>query len=502
MDTKSPKEQATLLEQIHRTMSDSVYIFDVNEENLVWINERGVARYGYTLEEIRKMGPEYYTRTMHPEDIDSLRQSVKKSKDLKDGEVLNVEYRFKDHSGNYHWLSDRITVFSRNEKGEVATLLGVATEIDARKAYEETLKKTIQKLNLSLSAANMGTWEWELEKNVLLWDSQMYRIHGIPNNPDLSPLEEVWKRSNRADMEVVNMRVREAAEKHQDFYVTYRITWENKEVHHIRCYGKFMADDASRMYGVAWDSTEEVLTEQQIAEAKAKLISATKMAALGEMSGGIAHEINNPLTVIQARAFQLQQMVENNKLEPEKIKQSAESISRTADKIARIIKSLRSFAREGSHDPFEIVPVKKIVEETLEFCRTRFYNHGVEVEVPDIDPELEVECRIIQIEQVLLNLLNNSFDAISQLDEKWIRMDVKETEDAVEFYIIDSGKGIPEEIAEQIMLPFFTTKDVGKGTGLGLSISAGIIKNHQGHLSLNKDAMNTTFVFILPKTQE
>ncbi|KHD89985.1 MAG: histidine kinase [Bdellovibrio sp. ArHS] len=502
MDTKSPKEQASLLEQIHKTMSDSVYIFDVNEENLVWLNERGVTRYGYTLDEIRKMGPEYYQRTMHPEDIDSLRQSIKKSRDLKDGEVLTVEYRFRDHTGNYHWLSDRITVFSRNDKGEVASLLGVATEVDAQKAYEEALKKTIQKLNLSLSAAHMGTWEWDLEKNLLLWDPQMYRIHGVPENSPLSPMEEVWKRAHRVDMEIVNLRAREAAEKRQDFYVSYRVTWDNQEVHHIRCYGKFMADESSRMYGVAWDSTEEVLTEQQIADAKAKLISSTKMAALGEMSGGIAHEINNPLTVIQARAFQLTQMVEHEKLDAEKIKTAAESISRTADKIARIIKSLRSFAREGSDDPFEIVPVKKIVDETLEFCRTRFYNHGVEVEVPEIDPELEVECRLVQIEQVLLNLLNNSFDAVALLDEKWIRIEVKETDDTVEFHVIDSGQGIPEEIADQVMRAFFTTKEAGKGTGLGLSIAAGIIKKHKGSLTLNRHAKNTTFVVSLPRTQE
>lgn len=256
------------------------------------------------------------------------------------------------------------------------------------------------------------------------------------------------------------------------------------------------------MYGVAWDSTEEIQTEMQMAEAKAKMISSTKMAALGEMSGGIAHEINNPLTVIQARAFQLQQMVDAGKTDPLKIKQAAESISRTADKIARIIKSLRSFAREGTYDPFEVVPVKQVIEETLEFCRTRFYNHGVDIEVAPIDPDLEVECRLIQIEQVLLNLLNNSFDAIADLKDKWIRIKVEETQDNVEISVSDSGGGIPAAIADQIMLPFFTTKEVGKGTGLGLSISAGIIKSHKGELRLQPEAPNTTFVIKLPRWQE
>ncbi|WP_374079830.1 PAS domain-containing protein [Bdellovibrio bacteriovorus] len=500
MDKKQLQDQSVILEKINNAISDSIYIFDLTEQNLVWLNKRGQELYGYTLEEIRQMGPEYYARTMHPDDLATLQEAVARSRNLKDGEVISVEYRFKDTQGNYHWHNDRVTVFSRNAQGEVTAVLGVATDVNDRKQIEETQRKTIEKLNLSLSAAKMGTWEWDIEKNQLLWDRRMYEIHGIPEN--LSPLDEIWKRSAREDMEIVNLKVQEAAEKQQDFYVTYRVTYDNQEVHHIRCYGKFMFQAATpRMYGVAWDSTEEILTEQQIAEAKAKLISSTKMAALGEMSGGIAHEINNPLTVIQARAFQLSQMVELDKLDPAKVKQAAESISRTAEKIARIIKSLRSFAREGTYDPFEVVSLKQIIEETLEFCLTRFYNHGMEIEVGPIDTELEVECRLIQIEQVLLNLLNNSFDAVQHLEHKWIRISVKELVDAVEITVTDAGPGIASDVADQIMLPFFTTKEVGKGTGLGLSISAGIMRAHKGALTLKRDAPNTTFVIHLPKWQ-
>lgn len=470
---------------------------------MVWFNDRVKDLYGYTLAELRAMGNEYYAKSMHPDDIPVLMSAIEKSRNLKEGEVLAIEYRFKDHNGQYHWIEDRITPFSRDENGNVATILGIATDVDDRKSYEETLKKTIEKLNLSLSAANMGTWEWDIEKNRLQWDTKMYQMHGVPVLPGLNPMDEVWRRAHREDMEQVNRKVSDAAEKRQDFYVTYRVTHDNDEVHHIRCYGKFMTSSGSqRMYGVAWDSTEEIKTELQMAEARAKMVSSAKMAALGEMSGGIAHEINNPLTVIQARAFQLQQMVDSGKMGPAKVKQAAESISRTADKIARIIKSLRSFAREGTYDPFEVVPVKQIIEETLEFCRTRFYNHGVEVEVSPIDPDLEIECRLIQIEQVLLNLLNNSFDAIQDLENRWIQISVKEDVDCIEVSVSDSGPGIPEEVADQIMLPFFTTKEVGKGTGLGLSISAGIVKSHKGELTLKRGAPNTTFVIKLPRWQE
>lgn len=495
-------DKNTLLEKINKTIPNSVYIFDLNEVRMVWFNDRVKDLYGYTLAELRAMGGEYYAQSMHPDDIPVLLSAIERSRQLKEGEVLSIEYRFKDHNGQYHWIEDRITPFSRDENGNVATILGIATDVNDRKSYEETLKKTIEKLNLSLSAANMGTWEWDIEGHRLQWDTKMYEMHGVPALPDLNPLEEVWKRAHREDMEAVNRKALEASDKRQDFYVTYRVTHENDEVHHIRCYGKFIASSGeNRMYGVAWDSTDEIKTERQVAETRAKLISSTKMAALGEMSAGIAHEINNPLTVIQARAFQLQQMVDSGKMDPIKVKQAAESISRTGDKIARIIKSLRSFAREGASDPFEMVPVKQLIEETLEFCRTRFHNHGVEVEVGPFDPDLEIECRLIQIEQVLLNLLNNSFDAIQDLEDRWIRINVKEDVDNIEISISDSGLGIPDDVADQIMLPFFTTKELGKGTGLGLSISAEIIESHKGELSLLRGTPNTTFVMKLPHWQ-
>jgi PAS domain S-box-containing protein len=503
LKTKFSMDQDKVLEKINRLIPNSVYIFDLAEGQMVWFNERVQELYGYTVEEIQALGTTYYQETMHSDDVPILQAAILKSRDLQDGEVLSIEYRFKDRQGHYHWIKDQITPFARDKKGQVEYVLGIATDVDDRKAYEETLKKTIEKLNLCLGAARMGTWEWDIEKNVLHWDPRMYAIHGLPEDQRLAPVEELKRIMVAEDFPEVKERVRLAAETRGDFYVTYRVCYSNKEVHHVKVYGKFLSNrDDKRMYGVAWDSTEEILTERQIQETRAKMISATKMAALGEMSAGIAHEINNPLTVIQARSFQLTQMAETNKLDPEKIKQAAESISRTADKIARIIRSLRSFAREGTYDPFELVSAKQIVEETLEFCKTRFFSHGIEVEFKPPSEEIEVECRLVQIEQVLLNLLNNSFDAIQTLEEKWIRVEVKSDDENVELHVIDSGHGIPEDVAEKMMLPFFTTKEVGKGTGLGLSISSGIMRSHKGELFIEKNAEHTTFVIRIPRLQE
>jgi C4-dicarboxylate-specific signal transduction histidine kinase len=114
----------------------------------------------------------------------------------------------------------------------------------------------------------------------------------------------------------------------------------------------------------------------------------------------------------------------------------------------------------------------------------------------------QVNCRPTQLSQVLLNLLSNAFDAVSALSEKWVRLTVTQEEQKLIIKVIDSGNGIPSDIAEKIMQPFFTTKVIGKGTGLGLSISRGIIESHEGALFYDPSEKNTTFVIELPIHKE
>ena len=330
----------------------------------------------------------------------------------------------------------------------------------------------------------------------------MYKIHDIPLSV---PPQEVpvilASRMFDEELKVMEEKVERALTTARDFFVTYRVVDSHNSVHFIKCYGMRDPHNPQQIRGVSWDSTEEISTANEIQEARAKMVSSAKMAALGEMSASIAHEINNPLTVIQARAFQLLQMVEQGNTDSGKMKQVAESISRTTEKIAHIIKSLRAFSRDGAADPFEVVSVQQIVEETLEFCKTRFLHHGLEVQVVPFAEDLEVECRQVQIQQVLLNLLNNSYDAIQNATEFWIRIEAHEEDHHIEIHVTDSGPGIPLEIHEKIMQPFFTTKAPGQGTGLGLSISAEIMKAHQGLLYIKKEAPYVTLVLRLPRIQ-
>lgn len=240
---------------------------------------------------------------------------------------------------------------------------------------------------------------------------------------------------------------------------------------------------------------------KKIQDSQAQLMESSKFAALGEMAGGIAHEINNPLAIIHGKAGQLKDLADQNNLDPDVVSTIADKIETTAMRASKIIRSLRLFARDASGEPMENTYVKTILDDSLDLCREKFKIHGVELRVGEVSPQLELFCRSVQVSQVLINLLNNAHDAVENFEEKWVQIEVKDIEGWVEFVVTDSGKGLSQEVRSKIMQPFFTTKPVGKGTGLGLSISRSILEGHQGQLVIDDHCPNTRFTVRFPKQQ-
>lgn len=236
---------------------------------------------------------------------------------------------------------------------------------------------------------------------------------------------------------------------------------------------------------------------KELEVSKIQLIHSAKMASLGEMASGMAHEINNPLTIILGKITVITTMLEELEINHPALFEEIKKIKSTTGRIGRIVKGLKTFSRGSSEDPFEATPVTRIVQETLDLCSERLKNNDIELEIDEI-PQRNIICRPGQISQVLLNLLNNANDAVENLPEKWIRLSFSiQTNNLIQIFVTDSGPGISEEVAERIMEPFFTTKEVRKGTGLGLSIAKNIIDAHGGRLWLDLDYPHTRFVIEL-----
>lgn len=213
-----------------------------------------------------------------------------------------------------------------------------------------------------------------------------------------------------------------------------------------------------------------------------------KFSSLGILSSGIAHEINNPLSIIKGRAEILQHKI-NVGADPTALKNEAVAIGKTVDRISRIVKGFRIFTRDSSADPFQPVPATIIVETAMDLCFEKIERAGIKVDVR-MHHELVVQGLETQLIQVLVNLMNNARDAVENTPDAWIRIDVLKDR----ITVTDSGTGIPHQIVDQIMLPFFTTKGANQGSGLGLSICKGILEFHGGELFLDRRAPNTCFV--------
>ena len=223
-----------------------------------------------------------------------------------------------------------------------------------------------------------------------------------------------------------------------------------------------------------------------------------KFASLGEMAGSIAHEINNPLSVIQGYSQKIVKSSNDNKLNHEELVKNSEKILQNVDRIVRIIKSLKLVSRSGENDEMKVIKTGEILIELENLYNYNLRNKDIQIELQHFDKNLEINVNYVQILQVFINIINNAIDAITPLENRWIRIETKVNNQNIEFHITDCGKKIPDHIAAKILEPFFTTKSIGKGTGLGLSIANKIVKNHNGSLYLNKDSENTCFVISLP----
>jgi len=225
-----------------------------------------------------------------------------------------------------------------------------------------------------------------------------------------------------------------------------------------------------------------------------KLVHAEKMAAVGQLVSGVAHEVNNPLTAILGFADLL---LENPEL-PEGARKDLRVILQEAQRTKQIVQNLLSFARQMPPQR-NALQLNLILRRTIQLRAYDFASHGVEV-IEHFDEELpEVTGDAHQLQQVFLNILNNAYDAVREVGRA-ARIEIMTTKagDAVEVSFSDNGDGISQP--DKIFDPFFTTKEVGKGTGLGLSICYGIVKEHGGEILChnNVGGKGATFIVRLP----
>lgn len=358
-------------------------------------------------------------------------------------------------------------------------LTGLAAELDGLRRYH---RQTLQELPL-------GVCSLAKDREILMWNRAMEELTGIPSanvvGSRLETIEEPWRNllQNFVELRVEHLHK-------QRLEMRGRTRWLNLRQAIIN---EPLAPDHSGLVILLEDLTDT----QQLED---KLVHSERLASIGRLAAGVAHEIGNPVTGIACLAQNLRYEHE----EDAEVTEISNQIVEQTQRISRIVQSLMSFAHAGPqqqvHDPVCLAEVAKEAIALLSLNRER-----VDVQFFNLcDPEHQIQGDPQRIAQVLINLLSNARDASDPGGA--IRVSTRAIEHQIELSVEDEGCGIPKDIAGCLFEPFFTTKDPGQGTGLGLALVYSIVEEHYGQIVIDSptntlEQRGTRFRVLLPRLE-
>lgn len=353
------------------------------------------------------------------------------------------------------------------------------------------LKNAQDEIRFVLDALKIGVWKFNPVTQELYWDQSMYEVFDL-NPSDFVGHYGAWESTLTPESKVQAVEELTMALKgEKEFNTVFEIETKSKGKRFISGHGAVIRDQSDQpvmMYGLNTDVTEQFKLENELELERTKSLKNAKLASLGEMSAGIAHEINNPLAIISGSVGLLPRFVNDQ----EKFLAKIESIKKACARISKIVTGLRKFSRTGEKSQFKLHTLAEIGKEAVVLTELKSNRFNVNL-IFECTTEKKVLCDEIEIEQVLVNLINNAIDAGKEQTGPWVKLVVFDDQNEVVLRVIDSGLGIPEHVRSRLFDPFFTTKKVGEGTGLGLSIAKGILDEHRATISLVAHSPNTCF---------
>lgn len=264
----------------------------------------------------------------------------------------------------------------------------------------------------------------------------------------------------------------------------------------------FLTFNKNIAYFVSLRDIEDHKRNLEIIEFQKKQIyEDSKNKALASIASGLSHELNNPLAILKGKYYLIENELKKNNLESENIKNYIESSKNAINRMNTLISNLflLSEKNKNSQNLSSNIFLEEIINQSLGLIKFNLQSKNIPLEVNLNQLEREIiKGQSDLLSKVLYELLENSIDAVKDLEDPWIKLSVSKNEIGLKFKIIDSGKGIDDNLRSKIFEPMFSTKSLGKGTGLGLSLAKKIIEDHNGQLILKEDQSNTCFEFMIP----
>jgi PAS domain S-box-containing protein len=510
-------------EEKYRTIFENTGMATViveKDTTLSLVNNRFEKLSGYSKNEIE--GKKSWTEFVVKEDLERMKKYHSGRQVDQATAPSSYEFRFLDRSGNMRYIILTIAIIP-GTKSSVGSLLDIT---DSRRA-EEALRKSEASLSEAQRIAHLGNWEWDILNDQIIGSLQFYRIFNMEPNEFGTRFQDLLDKVHPEDRKFVEGSLCKTFGKKRSFTIDYRICLPNGSERIVRKQAEVIVNEigkAIRMLGTVQDITERTALELQ-------LIQSEKLASLGHLAAGIAHEINNPLGFISSNLSTLDEYVQNIKKyisiiekvdntvlrKPEKLTGFLDELQQEKEKleidlilndmekmkvetrdgvnrISSLVKDLKRFAHPTEESPHS-ANINELIDTSLNLVKNELrYKAKIIKDYGDLP---SIKCYPQQVNQVFNNILINAAQALKEKGE--VRIKTFSEEENICIQIKDNGEGIAKENVPKIFDPFFTTKKFGIGTGLGLSISLRIIEKHKGRINVQSTVRKgTTFTIRLP----
>jgi two-component system, LuxR family, sensor kinase FixL len=364
------------------------------------------------------------------------------------------------------------------------------------------LEASDKRLNLAADSADVGLWEWDIVRNEIWITAKGRSLFGFGASEKLD-FDRFRSRLHPEDRESVLKAVENSLRTGVEYRSEYRVVLPNEQLRWIagRGHVEFNGNgQPARMRGASLDITKRKQAEEQAARQRNEMAHLSRVTTLGELSGSIAHELNQPLSAILSNAQAAQRVLANGETDLAELRKILNEVISEDKRAGEVIRRLGLWLKKGEMQQHSLC-VNKVVRDVLKLIRSDLINQKITVNTELAPKPPSVTGDPVQLQQVLLNLIVNACDAMTGCDnpdrQMLICTGIENGSNAAVVSVTDRGGSIPEEKLEQIFEPFFTTKE--KGMGLGLSICRTIIAAHRGKLwATNNTDRGATFYFSLP----
>jgi len=474
-------------------------------------NDATALQHGYSSSrEIQSHPVEHFMSPSDPANVAYWRAFIESGYRLLDRESI-----MEDTRGEFRSYQTNVTGFLEN--GLLHRVWGVQRDVTERKRDEELRQEQDTRLRLAVSAAHMGTWDWDLKESRVIWSPETEGIFGLDPGEFDGTLATYLKFIHPDDLDRIRNVALSAIEDgaHSGADHEMRIIRRDGSIRWLVARGTVLRDASgqpTRMIGTVLDATEQHRTEEQRDRIEKKLLETQKLESLGVLAGGIAHDFNNLLTGILGNAsLARMEAPEDSAIQP-----CLEEIEQVAHRAAELCKQMLAYSGKGRF-VVQQLDLSAVVRNTADLLRLSINKSAVlKLSLANNLPPIIADAT--QIRQIVMNLIINASDAISgrsgiinvstgvmhadqaYLSETYLAPSLPEGE-YVFIEVSDNGIGMSPETREKIFDPFFTTKFTGRG--LGLAAVLGIVRGHKGALKVYSElGYGSTFKLLLPQADD